>query len=110
MRELNEEFLEKFVFPIIGYAGESKSLSYEALYLAKDGKFDESDELIERANSMILKAHELQSELITKEANGENIEITTMFVHAQDHLMTALSEKTLIKEMIDMIKLIKNKS
>ncbi|MGL5725668.1 PTS lactose/cellobiose transporter subunit IIA [Cetobacterium sp.] len=35
-----------------------------------------------------------------KEAGGNRMTITMLFVHAQDHLMTALSERELIKKMI----------
>ena len=37
-----ETFMEENVFPIIALAGESKSLAYEALRLAKENKFEES--------------------------------------------------------------------
>ena len=39
MNENDEKFMEENVFPIIGLAGESKSLAYEALRLAKENKF-----------------------------------------------------------------------
>lgn len=36
--------------------------------------------------------------------NDEKNNITMLFVHAQDHLMTAMSENNLIKEMIEILK------
>ncbi|WP_427042747.1 PTS lactose/cellobiose transporter subunit IIA (plasmid) [Fusobacterium sp. SB021] len=35
-----------------------------------------------------------------KEASGESIPVSMLFIHAQDHIMTAISEKELIKKMI----------
>ena len=104
MTEEQEKFIEENVFPIISLAGESKSLAYEALRLAKENKFDEAEEKMKEADSLLLKSHEFQTNLISREADGEKIEITMLFVHAQDHLMTAMSEKNLIKEMIDILK------
>lgn len=104
MTEEQEKFMEENVFPIISLAGESKSLAYEALRLAKENKFDEAEEKMKEADSLLLKSHEFQTNLISMEADGEKIEITMLFVHAQDHLMTAMSEKNLIKEMIDILK------
>ena len=104
MTEEQEKFMEENVFPIISLAGESKGLAYEALRLAKENKFDEAEEKMKEADAIILKSHEFQTNLITREADGEKMEITMLFVHAQDHLMTAMSEKNLIKEMIDILK------
>lgn len=104
MTEEQEKFMEENIFPIISLAGESKSLAYEALRLAKENKFDEAEEKMKEADSLLLKSHEFQTNLISREADGEKIEITMLFVHAQDHLMTAMSEKNLIKEMIDILK------
>lgn len=104
MTEEQEKFMEENVFPIISLAGESKSLAYEALRLAKENKFDEAEEKMKEADSLLLKSHEFQTNLISREADGEKIEITMLFVHAQDHLMTAMSEKNLIKEMINILK------
>lgn len=104
MTEEQEKFMEENVFPIISLAGESKGLAYEALRLAKENKFDEAEEKMKEADSLLLKSHEFQTNLISREAGGEKIEITMLFVHAQDHLMTAMSEKNLIKEMIDILK------
>ena len=104
MTEEQEKFMEENVFPIISLAGESKSLAYEALRLAKENKFDEAEEKMKEADSLLLKSHEFQTNLISREADGEKIEITMLFVHAQDHLMTAMSEKNLIKEMIEILK------
>lgn len=104
MDNVNEAFLEEFVFPIIGYAGEGKSLAHEALQMAKKNDFLKAEEFIKKSNDAILEAHHIQSSLITKEANGDIIPITMLFVHAEDHLMSAISERELIKDMIDILK------
>ncbi|MEI0568022.1 PTS lactose/cellobiose transporter subunit IIA, partial [Brachyspira pulli] len=86
-----------------------KVFAYEVLRLAKEKKFEEAAEKIKEADEIMLKSHEFQTNLITREADGEKIEITMLFVHAQDHLMTAMSEKNLIKEMISLLEMNHNK-
>lgn len=104
-----EKFMEENVFPIISLAGESKSLAYEALRVAKEGKFEEADKLMKESEKIILESHSYQTKLICREADGEKILINMLFVHAQDHLMTAMSERNLIAEMIDLLKRVTNK-
>ncbi len=104
MNEIDEKFMEENVFPIISLAGESKSLAYEALRLAKENKFEEANKKMEEADKILLQSHEYQTNLITKEADGEKFNINMLFIHAQDHLMTAMSEKNLIKELINILK------
>ena len=44
--------------------------------------------------------------MIQKEASGDKIELSLLFVHAQDHLMTAISEKTLIEQIMELRKVV----
>lgn len=96
---MNEE-LETIICSIIGNAGEAKSLSYEALNASIKGDFEKSDNLIKEAEKAILKVHNIQTTLIQKEASGEKLELSMLFIHAQDHIMTAITENELIKKMI----------
>ncbi len=50
------------------------------------------------------EAHNLQTQFLAQEAGGTKTEITALFVHSQDHLMTSITEINLIKEMIDLRK------
>lgn len=97
----NEEMI---VMKIIISAGEAKAYMYEALSKAKEGKFDEVDALIEKAEDALGKAHDIQTSLLTREASGDKVNVSILFVHSQDHLMTCISEKNLIKEVIEMRK------
>lgn len=92
---------EMIVMNIIINAGEAKGYMYEALSKAKEGNFDEVDSLIEKAEEALGKAHDIQTSLLTREASGDNIKVSILFVHAQDHLMTCMSEKNLITEIIE---------
>ncbi|MHC1682131.1 MAG: PTS lactose/cellobiose transporter subunit IIA [Clostridiaceae bacterium] len=98
---MNEEMI---VMDIIINAGEAKGYAYEALSKAKEGKFDEVDALFEKVDEALGRAHDIQTSLLTREANGEKINVSILFVHSQDHLMTCMSEKNLIKEIIELRK------
>jgi PTS system cellobiose-specific IIA component len=75
-----------------------------ALRAAKKGNFEEATKYIEEANKEMLKAHEIQTNLIVKEAGGEKIEVGLIMVHSQDHLMNAILFKDLAQEFIDLYK------
>ncbi|MEG0561848.1 MAG: PTS lactose/cellobiose transporter subunit IIA, partial [Cetobacterium sp.] len=44
---------------IVGNAGESRSLSYEALKEAKKGNFEKAEELLVEAKNKMYKAHSI---------------------------------------------------
>jgi len=48
----------------------------------------------------MLAAHSIQTELICKEADGEEFKLGLLMVHAQDHLMTAILARELVEEII----------
>ena len=57
---------------------------------------------MDEANSVILKAHHSQTDLLQEEAQGNGHLLTILLVHAQDHFMTSLLAIDLITEMIEL--------
>lgn len=96
--------METIAMELVGNAGESKSLAFEALAEAKKGNFDKATDKLNDSKKSILKAHGLQTELIVKEADGEKVEVGLLMVHAQDHLMTSMLARDLISEMVELYK------
>lgn len=96
--------MELVVFEIISHAGTAKGLAYEALEAAEEGDFDKAERLLKEADEALLGAHHVQTSLIQKEAAGEKTEISMLFVHAQDHLMTSIEAKNLIEHIIKLHK------
>ena len=94
--------MELIVFEIISNGGNSKALVYEAIEASENGKFKEARELLNEADTFLNKAHQVQTDLIQKEAAGERNEVTVLFVHAQDHLMTSIEVRTLAENIIRM--------
>lgn len=95
---------ETEIFEIISHGGNAKSLAYEALNSATEGDFEEAAKFLEKSEHEMALAHKTQTRLIQDEINGEKVETSLLMIHAQDHLMTALSEKSLIEKMIELYK------
>lgn len=98
--------LELAIMNIIVNAGDCKNHCYAALNLVNEGKYDEADAEMKLADDAIAKAHDGQTYFLQKEAGGEKMEFSVLFVHSQDHLMTALSEKSLITQIIELRKVV----
>ncbi len=96
------ENMELIIFEIINYGGTAKGLAYEALEAAQQGDYEKAEQLLKEADENLVQAHRIQTELIQAEARGEHHEVSVLFVHAQDHLMTAMEARTLIEYLIKM--------
>ena len=94
--------MELIVFEIISNGGNAKALVYEAIKASENGNFKEARDLLNEADTFLNKAHQVQTDLIQKEAAGERNEVTVLFVHAQDHLMTSIEVRTLAENIIRM--------
>lgn len=94
--------LELIIMNIINYSGEARSLSMEAIAYAKEGKFKEAYDGIEEAGEKLSQAHRTQTKLIQEEARGEGKPISLLLIHAQDHLMNAITAKDMANEIIEL--------
>ncbi|PGK51131.1 PTS lactose/cellobiose transporter subunit IIA [Priestia megaterium] len=99
--------IEEVSFQLILHGGDAKSSAMEALYHAKEGNFEAADESLAKASVSIGEAHKQQTALIQGEARGETVEIRLLLVHAQDHLMNAITTIDLAKEIVELHKRLK---
>ncbi|MDN6621040.1 MAG: PTS lactose/cellobiose transporter subunit IIA [Lactococcus sp.] len=83
-----------------------QKISRDLYQAAKAGDFTKADSAIQAANEAIVKAHHGQTELLTKAANGEAVDVSIYMVHAQDHLMTGIAFVDLAKEIIALYQVI----
>ncbi|MBJ8326265.1 PTS lactose/cellobiose transporter subunit IIA [Streptococcus pacificus] len=93
---------DQIIMGLILNAGDAKQHIYQALKLAKEGAFEDSQKEVELADNALLEAHNLQTQFLAQEARGTKTDITALFVHSQDHLMTTITEINLIKEIIEL--------
>lgn len=85
---------------LISNAGNAKSLAIEAVHAAKSNDFSQAQAKLKEANESLIQAHNTQTKMLTKEANGEHAQLTLLTVHSQDHLMTAITFIDLATELI----------
>ena len=97
------------IMGLIMHSGDAKSHAMEAIQAAKQCDFDVADERLHDAKESLVKAHQSQTEMLTKEAQGESTEITLLTVHSQDHLMTSIAFIDLAKEIVELHKTINTK-
>ncbi|MEW9122864.1 MAG: PTS lactose/cellobiose transporter subunit IIA [Thermotaleaceae bacterium] len=93
---------QETILQIILHGGNARSLSMEGISLAKQGHLEEAREKIEEAVEALHLAHRTQTQLIQEEAKGQKTEVSLLLIHAQDHLMNAMTVKDLAKEFIDL--------
>lgn len=82
------EELQRIAFEIIASVGEAKTLYTEAVKLAKEGNITEARETIGRGNKVFAKAHEHHFSCIQREAEGEELPFSILFLHAEDQLLS----------------------
>lgn len=104
---MNNQEMYEIAFQIIVHAGESRTLSTEAMDAAEKYDFDKAEELFEKANEEFLACHQIQTDMLTSEANGEKNEINVIFIHAQDHLTMATMAMDNAKRLVTMYKKMK---
>ena len=95
------------IVTIITHSGDARSSSMEAIGYAKKGDFEMAERCVEEASKKLALAHREQTTLIHAEAQGEKQEVSLLLVHAQDHLMNAMTVKDLANEFIDIYRKMK---
>lgn len=93
---------QEIIMQIILDGGNARSYSMEAIHYAKEGNIKAAREAIGKAIEALGSAHRIQTNLIQEEAAGNRMEMSLLMVHAQDHMMNAITIKDLAQEFIDM--------
>ncbi|AHH07501.1 hypothetical protein BCD_1435 (plasmid) [Borrelia crocidurae DOU] len=101
-----KELIDDISMPVVAYSGEAKSFLQEALEYAKAGNYNKSKEIIEKSKNSIEKAHDAHRRLIQYLTNNPDITTPFILIHAEDHLMSAMSEFNIFEEFISLYKII----
>ncbi|GGE52499.1 PTS cellobiose transporter subunit IIA [Pullulanibacillus camelliae] len=94
--------LEEQAMRLILFAGDAKCLCQEAITIAKKEEFTRALDLLEEARIHLLKAHNIQTQLISEEAKGISMDINLILIHAEDHLMNAINFRDMAVEHIQL--------
>lgn len=95
---------ELICFQLITSAGSAKSCYIEAIQKAKAGEFDEAEELIKQGDQMLHDGHGPHTDLVQKEAAGENVQLSLILMHAEDQMMSTEVFKIMAEEFIELYK------
>ena len=98
---MEEKPMEIIIMELVVNGGAARSQAIEAIRAARDGDFEKADQLLKDCDETLQSAHEIQTELIQKEAAGQHMEVQLLMVHAQDHLMNAMTVRDLAGEIIE---------
>lgn len=95
------EGMEAVAFQIISNVG-TASLIMEALYEARDGRYESAEKKLKESRTHMLEGHHAHAGLIQQEASGQKVEISLLLMHAEDQMMSAETISDLVSEMIRM--------
>jgi len=100
--KMNKEEVAMVGFEIVAYSGEARSKFLSAINNLRDGgSMAETEKLIKEGEVSLTKAHKSQTELLAKEAGGDDIQLGFIFVHGQDHLMTTVLLKDILQHLLN---------
>lgn len=105
--EQRDSDMEQEIFRIITGAGEARGLLYDALGACRRGDEDGCSRCWNAANEKLRSAHEVQTDLITRDLNG-SLPVSLLLVHAQDQLMTTMTEQSLIEELMTLTRQVRD--
>lgn len=94
------EKLQETAFEMIAHSGTARSLFMEAIAEARNGRIQAAAEKLKAGQAELTEAHKAHFEYIQKEANGEELPFSILFMHAEDQLMTTELLKTMGEEMM----------
>jgi PTS system lactose-specific IIA component len=103
-KNLSREDIGMIGFEIVAYAGDARSSLLEAIKCAKKGEFDKIDDLVKDAQENLNIAHAKQTEMLALDAQGKDLEIGFIMIHAQDHLMTTMLLKDIVYDICEIYK------
>lgn len=98
--------LDQFVqaaMQIILHAGDARNYATDSMNALMNGDDDKADELLKKAKEEITEAHKNQTDLLQEEmryeGTGKESQVPLLFIHAQDTIMTIMTEVNLIEKM-----------
>lgn len=101
---MKKEEVAMIGFEIIAHVGDARSQLFNALDECNQGNFEKAEEMTSLAQDSIMEAHKSQTEMLQAEASGKESELGFIMVHAQDHLMTTMLLRDMMKHMVNLYK------
>jgi PTS system cellobiose-specific IIA component len=93
---------QEAVMSLLVNGGNAKSSAMAAITAAKSNDFETAKAKLAEADKYLKEAHDQETALLTAEASGEEVDISLLMIHGQDHLMTAITFRDLAQEIVDL--------
>ncbi|SDC08591.1 PTS system, cellobiose-specific IIA component [Terribacillus halophilus] len=97
LEELTEE---QVCFQMILHSGNARSKILQALRLYREGEMEKVNEMLADAEEDLSQVHKVHFQLVQQEAAGRQQELSLLFLHAEDHFMSTMTMKEMVKELI----------
>lgn len=91
---------EQVMTLLVSYAGDANALVYDALDAYAEGDLDKTYELLDQADKQLTTAHSYQFQLMSAEANSEDVHTSILLIHAMDICMNAANSIMYTKKLI----------
>lgn len=101
---MNSEDIKLFSFQIIAHSGDALDYFQKAINCIKENDSTGADNNMQSGRLCMTEAHKVQTKLLVSESNDENVDLSVILLHAQDHLMNTLQYERIAKEFIEMYK------
>lgn len=102
MEEMNTQAME-----IIVSAGNGRTLLNKALEALYEGDEEVYNSYMEDAKKEMVAAHAAQTKVLQSTITDEEVKPNILFTHAQDTLMTIMSEMNIAKHLSKIVRMIK---
>lgn len=96
---MTNEILNNHAMQIITFAGDARNLLEKALEHLYDDNLEMYELEMKEARKAITKAHAEQTKVLQSTIMDESLQLTLLFTHAQDTLMTIMSEMNVAKHL-----------
>ncbi|KPN15523.1 PTS dihydroxyacetone transporter [Bacillus australimaris] len=98
---------EQVSFQLILHSGNARSKLLQALKQFREGAEEEAFGLMKEAQEDLQDAHDIHFQLVQREAGGETTSFSLLLMHAEDHLMSTITIKELVGELLPIFQSLK---
>ncbi|MNW31326.1 PTS lactose/cellobiose transporter subunit IIA [Paenibacillus massiliensis] len=95
---------EQISFQLIFHSGSARSKIIQALTEYRNNNAEGADELLKEAKQDLRSAHDIHFQMVKKEAEGTPTALNLLLMHAEDHLMSTVTMKDLVHELLELFK------
>lgn len=98
---------EQVSFQLILHSGNARSKLLQSLKRFRENQEEEAFELMKEAEGDLRHAHDIHFQMVQQEASGEATNFSLLLMHAEDHLMSTITIKELVGEILPIFQSLK---